>query len=184
MKSQKFVATVVGQSIIHITKSYSKPINNIDKIVTPPHLIGELKLLTDEERVVYVRCPTHDGAIEIEENTVPDHKQGMQLYNTIVCKHPFGSRRVIQRTEEMRYGKPTNKFKLLQEDPETFERKDTKTIERKNPETAEHKHRKRPVFNQQLQQQLAEIVAVRTDVPQETQVEDQVQDQEMVEATE
>jgi len=159
MRKQKMAATVIGQSVIHVTPHVER-ISVNQRILHDNHLIGELKLLTEDRRILYVRCPTKDGCIVIDEKDTPDHKLGMQLYNSIVCKHPFGSRRVVRLSDETYdgtpEGRPVNRYVLSDENPEVLVRPErheqrARPPEAERPAPQQVQRPQRPPQNQQPQ---------------------------------
>jgi len=117
-QKQKLVATVMGQSVIHVEPQI-RHINKLETRRVNRHLIGELRLLTEENRVIHVLCPIGDSCIVIDED-IPSQKLGMQMYMSLVSKHPFGSKRVITHTQEGTGNKVRHSYAMTTERAELF----------------------------------------------------------------
>jgi hypothetical protein len=117
--STKIVATIIGQSIIQVPPHVTR-INTYEFRKMMGRLVGELTLKTNENKIIHVSCPASDAGVVVEDDSTPTHKMGMQVYNTLVNKHPFGAQRVIIHKEEQLENRTKHHYTLTNENPKVF----------------------------------------------------------------
>lgn len=128
MQKQRLIATVTGQSVIHVEPQI-RHINKLETRKVNRHLIGELRLTTEDEQVIHVLCPMTDGCVVVDED-VPSQKLGMQLYNTLVNRHPFGSKRAILHTQTGAGANVRHAYTMLTERVEVFNQQLTQQLQK------------------------------------------------------